>query len=140
MHSSPEAKSPFLADVQHVLPAFTGTEASPYINIIVNFPKRAMQLFLPDKEIAQDPDFFSRPNKVLPLKFTAADNTMVKGGLTFMKNVFVDTNMLNQDPVQKIGECYARDYSLRAHVYVVALLYRGRRILCDMRLLSAARY
>jgi hypothetical protein len=108
------------ADVQRVLPTFT--EASPYINIIVDFPERAMQPFPSDKEIAQDPDFFFRPNKVLPFKFTAANNTIVKGSLTLTKNVFVDTDMLNEDPVPKIGECYAREYSLRAHAYAVALL------------------
>jgi hypothetical protein len=108
------------ADVQRVLPTFS--ETSPYINIIVDLPERAMQPFPSNKDIANDTDFFFRPNKVLPFKFTAADGTSAKGSLTLTKNVFVDTDMLNEDPVPKKGGCYAREYSLRAHAYAVALL------------------
>ena len=112
------------------LPPFT--EASPYIKIVADFPERAMQPFPPNKDIAQDNNFFFRPNKVLP--FTV-EGSNVKGSLTLTKNVFVDTDMLNEDPVPKphkdpvptgrherTGECYVREYSLRAHAYAVALV------------------
>jgi hypothetical protein len=103
-------------DDEGVLPPFT--ETSPYIKISVDFPERAMQPFPSNKDIANDPDFFFRPNKVLP--FTVED-TDVKGSLTLTENVFVDTDMLNEDPVPEKGECYARENSLRAHAYAVAL-------------------
>jgi hypothetical protein len=102
------------------LPTFT--ETSPYIKITVDLPERAMQPFPSNKDVANDPDFFFRPNKELPFKFTAANGTDVKGTLALTKNVFVDTDMLNDDPVPQKGECYARGYSLRAHAYAVALL------------------
>jgi len=76
------------------LPPFT--DASPYIDINVGFPERAMQPFPSNKDIANDPDFFFRPDRVLP--FTAQGGN-VKGRLTLAKNVFVDTDMLNEDPV-----------------------------------------
>jgi glutamate/tyrosine decarboxylase-like PLP-dependent enzyme len=79
------------------LPTFS--DDSPYIKIIVDLPERAMQPFPSDKDIANDPDFFFRPNKVLPFKFTAADGTDVTGTLTLTENVFVDSDMLNDDPV-----------------------------------------
>lgn len=117
-------------DVIRVLPPFT--EASPYIKIISDFPERAMQPFPPNKDIAQDRNFFFYPNKVFP--FTV-EGSNVKGSLTLTKNVFVDTDMLNEDPVPKphekpvpterherTGECYAREYSLRAHAYVIDLV------------------
>ena len=125
-----------------VLPPFI--EASPCIKIIVDFPERAMQPFPPNKDIVNDPDFFFRPGKVLPFTVEGVD---VKGSLTLTKNVFVDTDMLNEDPVPEkgkpkevepgeggparrvperrvptMGECYASEYSLRAHAYAVVLL------------------
>jgi hypothetical protein len=104
-------------DDEGVLPQFT--ETSPYIKINVDFPERAMQPFPSNKDIANDPDFFFRPNKVLP--FTV-EGTDVKGSLTLTENVFVDTDMLNEDPVPEKGERYAREYSLRTHAHAVALL------------------
>jgi hypothetical protein len=103
-----------------ILPAFT--EISPYIKIIVNFPERVMQPFPSNKDVAKDVDFFFRPNKVLP--FIVPDTQLeVTGSLTLKKNVFVDTDMLNEDPVPNLtGECYARQYGLRKHTYAVALL------------------
>jgi hypothetical protein len=92
----------------------------PYIEINVDFPERAMQPFPSNKDIANDPNFFFRPNKVLPFTVTIGFFE-VKGSLTLTKNVFVDTDMLNEDPVPA-GECYACEYSLRAHAYMVVLL------------------
>jgi hypothetical protein len=86
-------------DVIRVLPPFT--EASPFIEIIADFPERAMQPFPPNKDIAQDRNFFFRPKKVLA--FTV-EGSNVKGSLTLTKNVFVDTDMLNEDPVPKPHE------------------------------------
>ena len=90
---------------QGALPTFTDT--SPYIQITVDRPERAMQPFPSDKDIANDPDFFFRPNKVL--SFTAnTTGGWLKGSLTLTKNVFIDTDMLNEDPVPpERGECYA---------------------------------
>jgi hypothetical protein len=104
------------ADVLDVLAPFT--ETSPYIKILVDFPERAMQPFPSNKDIANDTDFFFRPDKVLP--FTVEGSEVI-GSLTLTKNVFVDTDMLNGDPVPE-GECYGRGYSVRAHAYAVALL------------------
>lgn len=102
------------------LPTFT--DDSPYLKIIVNFPERAMQPFPSDKDIATDPDFFFRSDKVLPFTATTDDGTDLKGSVTLTNNVFIDTDMLNEDPVPERGKCYARGYSLRAHAYAVALL------------------
>jgi hypothetical protein len=103
------------------LPTFTS--ALRYIQITVEFPERAMQPFPSNKDIANDLNFFFRPSKVLPFEFAPTTGPKVKGKLTLTKNVFVDTDMLNEDPVPpKEGECYAREYSLRAHAYAVALL------------------
>jgi hypothetical protein len=44
---------------------------------MVDFPERAMQLFPSDNNIAEDPDFFFHPNKVLHFS-----NTTIKSSLT----------------------------------------------------------
>ena len=76
------------------LPTFT--DASPYVKIIAtDFQERAMQPFPPNKDIDKHRFFFS-PGKVLAFKI---DSTAIKGTLTLAKNSFVDTDMLNEDPV-----------------------------------------
>ena len=76
------------------LPTFTN--ASPYVKIIAtDFQERAMQPFPPNKDIDKHRFFFS-PGKVLAFKI---DSPALKGTLTLTKNTFVDTDMLNEDPV-----------------------------------------
>jgi len=65
--------------------------------IIVNLPERVMQPFPSNKDIAADSKFFFRRGVVLPFAFQ--DAPLVKGKLTLTNNVFVDTDMLNEDPV-----------------------------------------
>ena len=86
----------------------TFTDILSYIQITVDRPERAMQPFPSDKDIANDPNFFFRPNQALPFTATIPGGASLKGSLTLTKNVFIDTDMLNEDPVPpKKGECYA---------------------------------
>jgi hypothetical protein len=90
----------------------TFTKTSPYIKIIVDLPERAMQPFPSSKDITNDPNFFFCLNKELPCKFTAANGIGVKGTLALTKNIFVDTDMINNDLVLQKGKCYVCEYSL----------------------------
>lgn len=71
------------------------TDAKPYVEVIVDRPERAMQPFPPNKDINNGKFFFS-PTKTLDFKIP---NSTVTGTLTLSKNVYVDTDMLNEDPV-----------------------------------------
>lgn len=93
------------------LPTFT--YASPYVKIIVtNIQESVMQPFPPNIDIDKRRFFFS-PGKVLAFEIT--DSPATQGTLTLTNNSFVDTDMLNEDPVPPVHLDLALD-SAPSHV------------------------
>jgi hypothetical protein len=78
------------------LPTFT--DDSPYVKIIATeHQERVMQPFPPNKDIDKHRFFFS-PGKILAFEIEGS-SPAIRGTLTLTKNSFVDTDMLNEDPV-----------------------------------------
>jgi hypothetical protein len=85
------------------LPTFT--DDSPYVEIIATeYQERVMQPFPPNKDIDKNQFFFS-PGKVLAFDINDSQgNQVAQGTLTLTENSFVDTDMLNEDPVPDTQE------------------------------------
>ncbi|TDL20030.1 PLP-dependent transferase [Rickenella mellea] len=90
----------------------------PFVAHFIHVPEHAMQPFPPNEkiQIQSDPPFFFRPGAEFEVELTAdlaRDPILAKGKVTLSKNIFVDTNMLNMDPVISKAPSPAVDHRIQ---------------------------